>query len=98
MAGIGKFSPVSFVFPPASYYRRDADVFSAGGYAESLVSVYSANIALARLFEACGVSPDGLVGLSGGDLSSLALSGVFGQFKRADRLAFLRRAVSCLKD
>ena len=90
LAGIGKFSPVSFVFPPASYYRRDADVFSAGGYAESLVSVYSANIALARLFEACGVSPDGLVGLSGGDLSSLALSGVFGQFKRADRLAFLK--------
>ena len=41
LSGIGAFSPASFVFPPASYYRRDADVFSAGGYAESLVSVYS---------------------------------------------------------
>ena len=30
LAGIGQFSPASFVFPPASYYRRDADVFSAG--------------------------------------------------------------------
>ena len=90
LSGIGAFSPASFVFPPASYYRRDADVFSAGGYAESLVSVYSANIALARLFDACGVKPDGLVGVSGGDLSSLALSGVFGQFPRADRLAFLK--------
>ena len=90
LAGIGQFSPASFVFPPASYYRRDADVFSAGGYAESLVSVYSANLALARLFEACGVKPDGLVGVSGGDLSSLALSGVFGQFSRVDRLSFLK--------
>ena len=90
LSGIGQFSPASFVFPPASYYRRDADVFSAGGYAESLVSVYSANLALARLFEACGVRPDGLVGISGGDLSSLALSGAFGQFSRADRLAFLK--------
>lgn len=90
LSGIGQFSPASFVFPPASYYRRDADVFSAGGYAESLVSVYSANIAAARLFAACGVNPEGLMGFSGGDLSSLALSGVFGQFQRADRLAFLK--------
>ena len=90
LAGIGQFSPASFVFPPASYYRRDADVFSAGGYAESLVSVYSASIAVARLLEACGVKPDGLVGFGGGDLSALALSGSFGQFRRAERLAFLR--------
>ena len=90
LSGIGQFSPASFVFPPASYYRRDADVFSAGGYAESLVSVYSANMALARLFAACGVLPEGLMGISGGDLSSLALSGVFGKFQRADRLAFLK--------
>ena len=40
LSGIGQFSPASFVFPPASYYRRDAEVFSAGGYAESLVSGY----------------------------------------------------------
>ena len=39
LSGTGSFSPASFVFPPAAYYRRDADVFSAGGYAESLVSV-----------------------------------------------------------
>ena len=90
LAGTGPFSPASFVFPPASYYRRDADVFSAGGYAESLVSVYSASLAIARLLAACGVTPEGLVGFSGGDLSALALSGVFGAFPRADRLAFLK--------
>ena len=90
LAGIGPFSPASFVFPPASYYRRDADVFSAGGYAESLVSVYSASLALARLFAACGVKPEGLTGFAGGDLSALALSGTFGAFPRAERLSFLK--------
>lgn len=90
LAGTGPFSPASFVFPPAAYYRRDADVFSAGGYAESLVSVYSASIALARLFAACGVVPEGLVGFSGGDLGALALSGAFGAFPRAERLSFLK--------
>lgn len=90
LAGIGQFSPASFVFPPASYYRRDADVFSAGGYAESLVSAYSADMALARLYAACGVRPDGLCGVSGGDLGALALSGAFGSFARPERLAFLR--------
>ena len=90
LSGIGPFSPASFVFPPASYYRRDADVFSAGGYAESLVSVYSASLAIARLFAACGVKPQGLTGISGGDLSALALSGAFGAFPRASRLAFLK--------
>ena len=90
LAGIGPFSPASFVFPPASYYRRDADVFSAGGYAESLVSVYSASLAIARLLAACGVKPEGLVGFAGGDLSALALSGTFGAFPRAERLAFLK--------
>ena len=90
LAGIGPFSPASFVFPPASYYRRDADVFSAGGYAESLVSTYSASLALARLFAACGVKPEGLTGFAGGDLSALALSGTFGAFPRAERLSFLR--------
>ena len=90
LAGIGPFSPASFVFPPAAYYRRDADVFSAGGYAESLVSSYSASLAIARLFAACGVKPQGLVGISGGDLSALAVSGAFGAFPRASRLAFLK--------
>jgi len=90
LAGIGSFSPASFVFPPASYYRRDADVFSAGGYAEALVSTYSASIALARLLAACGVKPEGLTGFAGGDLSALALAGTFGAFPRADRLAFLK--------
>ena len=90
LAGIGQFSPASFVFPPAAYYRRDADVFSAGGYAESLVSAYSASLAIARLFAACGVKPEGLTGFAGGDLSALALSGTFGAFPRAERLAFLK--------
>lgn len=90
LSGIGQFSPASFVFPPAAYYRRDADVFSAGGYAESLVSVYSASIAIARLFAACGVTPEGLSGFSGGDLGALAISGAFGAFQRPERLSFLK--------
>lgn len=90
LAGSGAFSPASFVFPPAAYYRRDADVFSAGGYAESLVSVYSACMALARLYAACGIVPEGLTGFSGGDLGAMALSGAFGAFTRAERLSFLK--------
>ena len=42
LAGSVRFSPSSFIFPPAPYYRRDADVFSGGAYAQAMVSTYSA--------------------------------------------------------
>ena len=90
LKGVGPFVPSSFVFPPAPYYRHDADVFTAGGYAEAMVSTYSANTALYRLFRALGVKPDGVTGFSGGDLNALAAAGVLGKFERVKRLKFLR--------
>ena len=90
LKGGGPFVPSSFVFPPAPYYRHDADVFTAGGYAEAMVSTYSANMALCRLFQALGVKPDGVTGFSGGDLNALAVAGVLGKFGRDKRLKFLR--------
>ena len=90
LKGDGPFVPSSFVFPPAPYYRHDADVFTAGGYAEAMVSTYSANTALFRLFQALGVKPDGVTGFSGGDLNALAAAGVLGKFERVKRLKFLR--------
>ena len=89
-AGAGKFVPSAFVFPPAPYYRHDADVFTAGGYAEAMVSTYSANAALYRMLASLGIHPDGVTGFAGGDLSALAAGGLFGKFERKDRLAFLR--------
>lgn len=86
----GAFIPSAFIFPPAPYYRSDADVFAAGGYAEAMVSTYSANMALTRLFDALGVHPDGATGFAGGNLCALAASGAFGKFERKERLKFLQ--------
>ena len=90
LAGSGRFSPSSFIFPPAAYYRRDADVFSGGAYAQAMVSTYSANAALFRMFTLLGIRPDGVMGFSGGDLNALAAAGYLGAFKRPDRLKFIR--------
>jgi len=90
----GAFSPTDFVFPPAPCYRHDADVFAAGGYAEAMVSTFSANAAVCRLLASVGLKPDGAAGFAGGDLSALAAGGYFGDFysqkSRPDRLEFLR--------
>ncbi|MGN0846601.1 MAG: 4'-phosphopantetheinyl transferase superfamily protein [Kiritimatiellia bacterium] len=91
LAGTGQFQPSAFVFPPAPYYRHDADVFTAGGYAEAVVSTYSANAAMARILDVVGVRPDGAVGFAGGDLNALVAGGLFGRkFDRKRRLEFLR--------
>ncbi len=90
LAGSVRFSPSSFIFPPAPYYRRDADVFSGGAYAQAMVSTYSANSALYRMFTLMGVKPDGVVGFAGGDLNALAVAGYLGKFHRPDRLKFLK--------
>ncbi|MGN0852315.1 MAG: 4'-phosphopantetheinyl transferase superfamily protein [Kiritimatiellia bacterium] len=90
LKGKGPFQPSSFIFPPAPHYRQDADVFTAGGYAEALVSTYSANLALTRMFQALGIVPDAATGFSGGDLSALAVGGLLGKFERKDRLKFLQ--------
>ncbi len=84
------FSPSAFVFPPTLCYRHDADAFSAGGYAQCIVSSFAANLALYNLVRALGVKPDGVFGFSGGDISALAAAGAFGDFKRPLRVKFLR--------
>ena len=91
LAGKGLFQPSAFVFPPAPYYRHDADVFTAGGYAEAVVSTYTANAAMARMLASLGVRPDGATGFAGGDLNALVAGGMFGRrFDRKRRLEFLQ--------
>jgi phosphopantetheinyl transferase (holo-ACP synthase)/malonyl CoA-acyl carrier protein transacylase len=90
MAGDVRFNPSSFIFPPASYYRQDADIFESGAYAEALVSCYSACSGMCRLFKSFGIEADGVTGFAGGDMSGLAMSGAFGDFERSERVEFLR--------
>ncbi len=85
------FTPSNFVFPPAPYYRQDADVFKSGAYAQALVSTYAASIGLTRLLSAGGLAPDGVVGCAGGDLAAVMRSGAAGAgIPRPDRVRFVR--------
>ena len=91
LAGVEDFTPSNFIFPPAPYYRHDADIFSAGAYAQALVSVFAASDAMTRLLKACGVEPDGVVGCAGGDLAALMRSGAAGEsISRPDRVRAIR--------
>ena len=83
------FTPSSFVFPPAPYYRHDADIFASGAYAQALVATYAANAALTRLLATTGVRPDGVVGFAGGDLAAMTRSGALGDLPRPQRVRFL---------
>ena len=78
LAGDPDFTPSSFVFPPASYYRHDADIFRSGAYAQALVSTYAGCAALTRLLALVGLSPNGVVGVAGGDLAAMMRSGAAG--------------------
>ncbi len=85
------FTPSSFVFPPAPYYRHDADIYSSGAYAQSLVATYAACDALTRLLRQYGVAPDATVGLAGGDLAAMVCSGAAGEMPiRPNRVAIVR--------
>lgn len=87
LAGDGEFTPSSFIFPPAPYYRHDADIFSSGAYAQALVSTYSACSALTRLLSLVGIRPEGVVGFAGGDLAAMMCSGATGpDTSRQDRV------------
>ena len=87
----GEFVPSSFVFPPAPYYRHDADIFSSGAYAQSLVSTYAGCAALSRILARIGVRPDAVVGFGGGDLAAMMRSGAAGAVPpRPDRVRVLR--------
>ena len=72
------FTPSSFIFPPAPYYRHDADIFSSGAYAQAFVASFSGCVALSRLLDRLGVQPDGVVGCVGGDLAAVMRSGAAG--------------------
>ena len=78
LAGDPEFTPSSFIFPPAAYYRHDADIFRSGAYAQALVSTYAGCMALTRLLSHAGLEPDGVVGCAGGDLAAMMRSGMAG--------------------
>ena len=87
----GEFTPSSFVFPPAPYYRHDADVFSSGAYAQALVATYAGCMAISRLLADRGIRPEGVVGFAGGDLASVVSAGMTGRdIPRKDRIRFVR--------
>ena len=87
LAGEEDFRPSDFIFPPAACYRRDADIFKSGAYAQALVAAYSASAAVSLLLEADGIRPDGVVGFAGGDLAAMMRSGSAGDnVSRQDRV------------
>ena len=87
----GAFTPSSFVFPPAPHYRRDADIFSSGAYAQALVATYAGCVALTQLLREVGVAPSGVVGFAGGDLASAVRAGMMGAApSRPDRIRLTR--------
>ena len=91
MQGNEDFNPSSFIFPPAPYYRHDADIFKSGAYAQALVSTYAACTALTRLLGDLGLAPDGVVGFAGGDLAAMMQSGAAGErIPRPDRVCVIR--------
>jgi len=73
-----EFTPSSFIFPPAPYYRHDADIFSSGAYAQAFVASFAGCVAMTRLVELFGLRPDGVVGCVGGDLAAVMRSGAAG--------------------
>ena len=90
LAGDPEFTPSSFIFPPAAYYRHDADIFRSGAYAQALVSTYAGCMALTRLLSRAGLEPDGVVGFAGGDLAAMMRSGVVGaEPSRPERVRFI---------
>ena len=91
LAGDSEFTPSSFIFPPAAYYRHDADIFKSGAYAQALVSTYTGCMALTRLLSYSGLEPDGVVGFAGGDLAAMMRSGAAGGApSRPDRVRVIR--------
>lgn len=93
-AGDAEFTPSSFIFPPASYYRHDADIFKSGAYAQAFVSTFAGCNALTRLLTKIGLSADGVVGFAGGDITALMNAGVSGKhgkaLERSDRIKVIR--------
>lgn len=90
-SGEETFTPSSFIFPPASYYRQDAEIFSSGAYAQALVATHMGSVALSRLLRKGGLKPDGVVGFAGGELAAMRYSGAIGtDLPRPKRVEFIR--------
>ena len=90
LAGDPEFTPSSFIFPPAAYYRHDADIFRSGAYAQALVATYTGCMALTRLLAYAELRPDGVVGFAGGDLAAMTGSGAAGATPaRPDRVRMI---------
>ena len=91
LLGDPEFTPSSFIFPPAAYYRHDADIFKSGAYAQALVSTYAGCMALTRILSRAGLEPDGVVGFAGGDLAAMMRSGAAGEApSHPDRVRVIR--------
>ncbi len=85
------FTPSNFIFPPAPYYRHDADIFSSGAYSQAFIAAYAGCAAMSRLVDAAHIRPDGLVGCGGGDLAAVVKSGATGvESRRAERIKAIR--------
>ena len=90
LAGDPEFTPSSFIFPPAAYYRHDADIFKSGAYAQALVSTYAGCMALTRLLSRAGLEPNGVVGFAGGELAAMMRSGAVGaKLSHSDRVRLI---------
>ncbi|MGN0854252.1 MAG: 4'-phosphopantetheinyl transferase superfamily protein [Kiritimatiellia bacterium] len=91
LSGNAEFTPSDFIFPPASHYRRDADIFSSGAYAQALVATFAGSAAMTRLLCGLGLEPAGVVGCAGGDLAAIMCSGAVGaRPKRPARVKAIR--------
>ena len=91
LVGEPGFTPSNFIFPPAPYYRHDADIFSSGAYSQALVATYAGCAAMSRLLDAAGLKPDGVVGCGGGDLAAVVKSGATSAAtSRTERVKALR--------
>jgi len=67
------FVPSDFIFPPAAYYRPDAQTFAAEAFAESFIASHVANTALYRLITSLGIEPDGILGFAVATFAPLKL-------------------------
>ncbi len=89
--------PISdYVFPPTPGQRM-AKCETAAELAGAAVCTYAANLAMNRLFEQLGIIPDGLAGLSGGDLAALAAGKIYGDLPYIKRVRFMREGFQMLQ-
>ena len=91
-----KVSPADLIFPPAACYRKANKNENKSGFAESLTAVHSVNTALYKIFDMAGITPDGVLGYSGGDFAALEAAGVYGKLTHIKRIRFIRESYKML--